>query len=1051
MPGINFGQKITPNIPDVKIESSILLTTEDGLPSNNVRGFAETPDGFIWLGTNLGLSRYDGYQFKNFTHNPEDSTSIYDDRVLPIIADSNHLWIGTHLGFSIMDLKTEKFRNFQFGDFEVKDTLSKKVLTRVHAMDKARNGDIWMGTFTSGIFRYIPSLDSFICYHYPEEEVAPFILSSRINHVLSVKQDRFNDSIIWAGTTAGLLQINAVTHDMKWHLYPKTDEQTFAAQNAIRSIYQHSDSLLYLTSWHAKVNVFNPKTSEFYLLPIENKTAAERAEGYKLLSTPTRPIVPKNEEEIWITSTRGLMAYHIKSKTWKSIKWNKFRQNKIYGIHFIDSNNRVWLPSNDGLLFFDPIQQQFIRYEYDDLNPNHQGFTYYVIAPTPKHDLAILPRSTDGLFFLDVQKNTWEKFSIPKKYRTDNGDFRPRGFSISPSGEWTIVSTQEVYNYHPLKKTFEPLSLPKHLQQKSLNSILWDSSGRLWIGMAYNEGLIQWTPSQNKWKVFKPELERTTPKTDVGTINFLFEDSHKNIWIKRGEGYSVYHNQKDTIYNFVEDLDPERTGNVIHSFTEDKNGRVWLNSSLGLLVQAQAAHPEKGIVKKHDLAITQNIKQLYYLHADDKGMLWGLNGKHIIQIDPNTMAFKQKNLNYGLKNDLIYECQILNDGKIFLGGKNQIWVADTQDFSTNAEQPVPYLTNISVLQEPLKTDTPIHNVSNLDLTYDENFFSFDFSSIGFSKGKSNKFRYRLKGFDDKWTESGKRRFANFTNVPPGDYTFELKAANNEGLWNEQAYSLPVKIARPWWMTIWFWVFFSFLILGIAYWIYQSRIDQIQKEAQIKSEYERKLADVEMSALRAQMNPHFVFNSLNSIDYFIINSEPEVASDYLNRFSRLIRLILQNSKSTIVPLKDDLEALKLYIEMESVRFDNLFDYEVKTETGLNLEQLCVPPMLMQPYVENAIWHGLMQKEDGKGKLELSLHQHNGHIICHIEDNGIGREAALKLKSKSASKRKSYGMKITSDRLEVLNKLADTDASVQIIDLKNEAGEATGTRVELIIPI
>jgi LytS/YehU family sensor histidine kinase len=200
-----------------------------------------------------------------------------------------------------------------------------------------------------------------------------------------------------------------------------------------------------------------------------------------------------------------------------------------------------------------------------------------------------------------------------------------------------------------------------------------------------------------------------------------------------------------------------------------------------------------------------------------------------------------------------------------------------------------------------------------------------------------------------------------------------------------------------------------------------------------------------------MNPHFIFNSLNSIDYYIINNDQEKASDYLNRFSRLIRLILQNSKSTIVPLKDDLEALKLYIEMESLRFDNLFDYEVNAEKGLNLEKISVPPMIIQPYVENAIWHGLMQKRGEKGKLLLNIHQRNGHLLCSIEDNGIGREAAQQLKTKSATQRKSYGMKITSDRLAMLNKLAGTDASVNVIDLKNEDGSAAGTRVELSIPL
>ena len=191
--------------------------------------------------------------------------------------------------------------------------------------------------------------------------------------------------------------------------------------------------------------------------------------------------------------------------------------------------------------------------------------------------------------------------------------------------------------------------------------------------------------------------------------------------------------------------------------------------------------------------------------------------------------------------------------------------------------------------------------------------------------------------------------------------------------------------------------------------------------------------------------------LNSIEYYIISNEPEKASDYLNRFSRLIRLILQNSKNNIVPLKDDLETLQLYIEIESVRFDHQFDYEIKIEEGIDTATVLIPPMLLQPYVENAIWHGLMQKQTPGGTIELKIRRQGAALICLLEDNGIGRAAAAALKSKSGSSKKSFGMKITSERLKALNHLADTRASVQIFDLTDEEGQASGTRVELVIPL
>ncbi len=1051
LPIFCFGQKNN-NVftEEVKLETSIRFTKDDGLPSNFIRSVTETDDGFIWIGTGDGLSRFDGTQFKNFQYDPADSTTIYDNRITPIIADSQNLYMGTHLSFSMMDLQTEKCRNFQFRNFQVSDTLDKKYPTRVLCLDKAKNGEIWMGTFTDGIFRYSPEADTFRCYHFPHEEVSRhFPAAWRVDHILGIQQDRFNDSIIWAATIAGLLQVNAVTHEMKWFHNPKTNEKTFLPENSFRSIYQHSNGLIYLTSWYATVYIFDPKIAEFYPLLILNDAPKERADGYRLLNTPIYPIVQKNENEIWIRSLEGLMTYNIETQKWIALRWHDIKKGEFYGVSFIDSQRRAWMTGN-GLYLFDPPQQQFIQYDFDHLNPKHFGFSYYLLKNTPESDFAILPRDADGIYFLDTKKNNWDKYLVPKKHRHANGDIKPRGFSQSPSGGWTIITPHGVFNFDPKRKTYQPLPIPAHLIKTEAYSVLWDSQGRLWLG-TNNDKLIRWTPSNNKWEVFKEELNAEGPSINVGAVTRLFEDSQQNIWIKRGGGFSVFHQEKNTFYNFLEKINPEQSVPAVRNFAEDQQGRVWIISHNGLLAYAEIAAPEKGIIKKYDLMSSHQIIAFSYLRVDAKGMLWCLGNDHLYEINPNTMNVVKHSLNYGVTEEARYNFEILEDGRFVIGGKNKVWVAEPKNLLPNAEQPKPYLTRVSVLQEPLQTDTTTHLLSHMNLDHTENFFSFDFSSISFTHGMKNKFRYRLKGFDDKWTETSDRRFANFTNVPSGDYLFELQAANNEGIWNKEKLNFDIHIATPWWKTIWFWTLVILGVSTIGYLLYRWRIGEVRREERLHADYEKKLADMEMSALRAQMNPHFIFNSLNSIEYYIISNEPEKASDYLNRFSRLIRLILQNSKNTIVPLKDDLEALKLYIEIESMRFDNLFDYEIKIEEGMDVEKTKVPPMLLQPYVENAIWHGLMQKKGEKGRIDLVLRRDHGSLICLIEDNGIGREAAGKLKSKSASKRKSFGMKITKDRLETLNQLANTEASVQIFDLKNDIDEAKGTRVELVIPL
>ncbi|HTL10625.1 MAG TPA: two-component regulator propeller domain-containing protein [Chitinophagaceae bacterium] len=214
---------------------------------------------------------------------------------------------------------------------------------------------------------------------------------------------------------------------------------------------------------------------------------------------------------------------------------------------------------------------------------------------------------------------------------------------------------------------------------------------------------------------------------------------------------------------------------------------------------------------------------------------------------------------------------------------------------------------------------------------------------------------------------------------------------------------------------------------------------------------QKMADVEMQALRAQMNPHFIFNCLNSINRYIVKSDQATASLYLTRFAKLIRLILDNSNSKNITLANELEALKLYIDMEALRFDKKFTYQITVDNNIHTDSVELPPLIIQPYVENAIWHGLLHKEAG-GHLHIhvSLQQEN-MLVCEIEDNGVGRERAKDLRSKSATSRKSLGMKLTEDRLALLNKHAALSASIGIIDLVSASGEPAGTKVILKIPV
>jgi sensor histidine kinase YesM len=227
--------------------------------------------------------------------------------------------------------------------------------------------------------------------------------------------------------------------------------------------------------------------------------------------------------------------------------------------------------------------------------------------------------------------------------------------------------------------------------------------------------------------------------------------------------------------------------------------------------------------------------------------------------------------------------------------------------------------------------------------------------------------------------------------------------------------------------------------------------EAQKIKQIEAEFETRIAETEMTALRAQMNPHFIFNCLNSIKLYTLENDSLTASEYLTKFSQLIRLVLENSRSEKVSLQKELETLRLYIELEAMRFKNKVSYRINVVPHIDQQYIEIPPLLLQPYVENAIWHGLMHKPEG-GNIAIDIQQPSEYLL-HIEitDDGIGRQKSKEHKSKSATRQKSFGLKMTSERLDAINHIYNIKTEVRIVDLVDASGQAAGTSIIIEIPL
>lgn len=1023
-----------------RFEKAVLINSTNVLPTNEVNAICKDSEGFIWMATGEGLCRFDGQVVKTYLHDSTDGSSLLDNSLRDLVQFRNELWIATHQGISVMNRKTGKFRHYQLTEKGKAPGLKNQFNQIITKLVKDRQGRLWVGTRFLGLYLYDETKDDFIPF-VPDStppDTGPFITARGL--IMSIEPSKLNDSVIYAGTPIGLQEVNKYTGRVKWHTFVLKDKNQQVLRNEFRRLYHHDDGLLYAGTWLAGVQVFDPRTQSFTMLSVKNPEAKE------LLMNAISSFYRKNDHEFWITTVAGLMLYDSRKKDVVFIKRNNQVDQKFYGVDFIDEANRIWHYNLNGVQYFDPLMQQFSVYSYDHLYGKNWAFTFYISSDDKGNNLTVCPTVTDALYLFNKPDQSWKKILLDKKSQQK---ISVRGFVKNRDGSFVISSDNGLFRFDPARGKLVHLPDPPEAKYKRWLELELDKKGNLWIS-ADGDGLIRWNQSSGKYRLFN-KINFQGRVEPLGRAYHLFADSKNNFWFARFNGFCVYLEQKDTLIYFDYNQQPANSFPIVHSFAEDRYGRIWISSAEGWIGYIEPSKPEAGIVKKIQLREKGLDGYAERLISDGNGNIWGYTNSFLFRINAADQSIEPFSLRYGLPNADFYHFSFLPSGEMVFGGRNQIILVNPSDLRRNPEKPRAYIDHVEVFNQPLVAGE-LSVASPLHLKPSQNYFSISFSARAFTMSSGVHFRYRLEGFDN-WTESLGRRFANYTNVPGGDYKFQLQVANNEGDWTGETLEVPVHISIPWWQSWWFRIAFFLVLAAILYAAYEYRIRAVRKKDKIRSEYEKKLANVEMSALLAQMNPHFLFNSLNSIDSYIIKNESKKASEYLNNFARLMRLILQNSRSNYISLKDELEALDLYLQMESLRFRDKFDYCIDVDERINTESIVLPPLLIQPYVENAIWHGLMHKRDGvRGKVHLSLSKIENQIHCVIEDNGIGREKAMELAArKHGPRRHSMGMQITADRMEMINKLYNTTTSVLVTDLKDDGENAVGTRVELTIPV
>ncbi|MCO6480018.1 MAG: histidine kinase [Phaeodactylibacter sp.] len=1012
----------------------VVLNEDNGLPSNYVSDAVADERGFIWLATAGGLARFDGSEVKVFHKIDGDSTSLGNNEVNGLMFDSEgQLWVATIAGVSLMDGPSGFFRNINGVDTEGLPP------ARVNDLYEDSHGYIWLASGGGGLVRYSRCIDHFDTFSILRG--GSDADSARLNSVLDIEPGREGDSVLWLATLGGLVRFNTETGQQQAFTFYTADREWQHGFNSMRKVCVHPNGKIYIGGWGG-AGEFDPSTGKFRHLAFPG-TEGHRSIGRRAVLS----LLPVGPSELWITYNMGMAVFNLETFRAEKVYYNQREEGMAYGVSHIDEQGRMWGVTEWGFFLFNPLRNQVSFRQF----PVPDDELYYITNGVAESEdgrflyLAVI--QGEGLYILDRQTGEWSIVRAPEQFYDSQGGFPGQKILRLRNGKVLLVGSNNLYYFHEKERRLEYIPLPFQEKAPFFRAVAEGVDGEVWVG-SRRRGLFRVNLDSRTVRHYEAELQEGDVNRSTW-IERLLQDSRGNIWIRAASGFSVYIRKKDKVVNFPAigaDGHGDNSFGDIWGFAEDRNGRLWVAGGEEGLGVVNLDTPEQGIIRKYTRKDGLKTDNVLNVICDNSGMLWLNGGRGLVRFNPATLENEWFGPGYGIPAKNSNAFALLSSGELAIGARMGIYFFHPDHLRANPEQPVPYLTSFKVFDE----ETTLPQEGELRLSFRQNFFSFEFSAIGFNLPEQNTFAYQLVGVDEDWVYAGKRRFASYTNIPGGRYQFRLKAANNEGVWNPEPYTLDIFITTPWWKAWWFWVSLgAFLLLDTVLFV-RWRIAQVRKKEAMKADFDRKLANVELNALRAQMNPHFIFNCLNSIDYYILKNDTDKASDYLNRFSRLIRLILQNSRSEYVNLKDELESLKLYIEMESLRFEQQFDYAVKVARGLRIEEIEIPPMLLQPYVENAIWHGLVHKE-GKGRLDLAITRDNGALHCVIEDNGIGREEAKRLRSKTATRRKSMGMAITQDRISMINKLYNANASVKVIDLKDESGQGRGTRVELWIPL
>ena len=809
------------------------ITSEDGLPGDRVYSVVQDRDGFMWFAMNGGLIRYDGNGVKVFYNDPDDPHSISSNLLRNLFIDhTGTLWIGSWAdGLNKYDPTTESFTRYRHNSEDPHSISSNSI--RSIGEDSERN--LWIGTVRGGVNKFDRDTGKFT--RYKHDPADPHSLIN--NDVLEIYTDR--SGILWLGTYGGLERYNPETQQFTHYKHDPDNPQSLS-NNIVRTIYEDSLGNFWVGS-QSNFSKFDRETEQFIHYyynsgDLDDKTTDSKL-GVKNSSAMTISVVEDNEGFLWFSTwDDGVYRFDPVTETFTHYKHNSgdpySLSNNITFLIYKDEIGRLWIPTHKGVSMLDPTVKPFTHYrsipgDANSLKENQANAIY------EDRSGIVWIGTANGLTKFDKNSEKFSDYELNPKNPNSLKNLPVKSICEDQKGNLWLGS----YGKGLSKIDRQTNTLTSYVHDSSnpnslSNNVIYkieckDETGIIWIA-TWGGGLNRFDPETEKFTHYKHNL--ADPKSLLSNQVFhLHQDSRGALWISTLIGLDRFDSETETFSHYFHQAnDPNIVGYnldsaaMIFDIYEDRQGQLWISGSSfwGKYDDQQ----DKFITYDSGKlgGIVGILKEDSPINGEE-GSLWLAHNKGLTRLNLDTQNVRNYDVSDGLQGNTFlpataqYKTQ---SGELWFGGANGITAFYPDQIKDNPNIPSVFITDFQLDNKPVKIGEEqvlkqsIIKTKHLTLSYRNRVFSFKFAALNYQASEKNRYKYKMEGFDEEWTEVGSdQNSVIYTNLDPGNYVFRAIASNNDGLWNEKGASISITITPPWWETLWFRGIMGVLSVGIV--------------------------------------------------------------------------------------------------------------------------------------------------------------------------------------------------------------------------------------------